>query len=110
VWVISRLLVLGGQQVGCVGNISFVGSPDWQAYMWNGSSENGVYLHALLPNNYIESNAQGIDSYGNIIGYALVADTHGTEYHAVVWEIPDPASISMLVLGGVGQVRRRRKG
>jgi hypothetical protein len=92
----------GTQQVG-YGNGSATGGTD-HALLWSGTAASFVDLNQFLPAGFIISCAQAIDSYGNIAGYAR--DNSGN-YHAILWQVPEPATILLIAFGGL-LLRKRR--
>ena len=99
--------ISGNQQIG-YGSGSVTGNHD-HALLWNGNAAGYIDLHQFLPTGFVTSYARGIDSYGNIAGYAI--DSLGNE-HAIVWSVPEPATIVLWCvagLAGVGIVRRQRR-
>jgi hypothetical protein len=95
----------GTQQVGW--GTTFVpggAEPLKRAVAWNGSADS----YTILPTGgFYETWANGIDEYGNIVGGAK--DAPGRTY-AVLWQVtPEPATISLLAMGGLAMIRRRRK-
>lgn len=92
----------GTQQVG--GGSGSATGGHVHALLWNGSAASYIDLHQFLPIGFGSSFANGIDGYGNIVGYA----TGSSGTHAILWVIPEPASMSLLVLGGLALLGRRR--
>ena len=82
------------------------------ALLWNGPTPDAVDLHSYLPSTYTQSQALGIDSAGNIIGYAFGATPANTPFpnQAVIWmPVPEPTGISLLSAGSVIMLARRRR-
>ncbi|MCI0499903.1 MAG: PEP-CTERM sorting domain-containing protein [Planctomycetales bacterium] len=96
--------ISGNQQVGA-GNGSATGNRE-HALLWSGSADSFIDLHQFLPTGFVGSYAYGIDSYGNIAGRAN--DSLGVD-HAIVWIVPEPATVMLLAVGGV-LLRKRAKG
>jgi probable HAF family extracellular repeat protein len=64
-------------------------------------------LETFLPAGLSDSKANGIDSAGNIVGFAFSTD--GTT-HAVLWKpVPEPPTLVMLFLAAAGILLRRRR-
>lgn len=98
----------GSQQVG-FGRGDATGGEN-HALVWYGSSESYIDLHQFLPSEYIRSEAVAIDDAGNIIGYADTApefEFGPVSRHVFVWQVPEPASVSLLLFGGLAMLRRR---
>jgi hypothetical protein len=57
------------------------------ALLWSGTAESVIDLHSFLPAEYTGSWAYGIDSAGNIVGYACM---NGGDYYAVLWQVRTP--------------------
>jgi hypothetical protein len=91
----------GQYQVG----IGYPYSNNYHAMIWSGSSESAIDLHAYLPQEYAKSIAQGVDIYGNVVGYAFLASNPDWG-QAVMWQIPEPATMILLAAGGM--ILRRR--
>jgi hypothetical protein len=71
----------GTQQVGD----GIIGG-QYHALLWNGTAESCIDLHQFLPAGFYTSRANGIDSYGNIVGSAY--DSSGYEHeHAILWQL-----------------------
>lgn len=109
-WSYARA-VCGGWQVGWVLANGAVGSP--RASLWHGTADSYVDLHALLPDGYDGSQAWGIDVAGNeiwVVGYAHNQVAGRDE--AVMWYVPEPGTLSLLVVGGLvvagGRIWRKR--
>lgn len=53
--------------------------------------------------------AYDINDSGLIIGQGWYDDGSGSKYRAFVLEIPEPASLSLVLAGAMGLLRRRRR-
>ena len=98
----------GSQQVGYGGGM---GGP-WHALLWSGTADSAVDLHLLLPaaGTWTDSYAYSIDAAGNVYGTADGTFNDVTGTFAVEWSaVPEPTAVSMLVIGGVGLLARRRR-
>jgi hypothetical protein len=92
----------GTQQVG--GGLGSATSYNEHALLWSGSAASFIDLHQFLPTGFNSSVARGIDNYGNVVGYA----TSSGNRHAILWVIPEPASVILLTFGGLAMLGRRR--
>jgi hypothetical protein len=95
----------GIQQVGIVYYDSVLYGHS-HAFLWNGSADSYIDLHQFLPAGYTDSQAFGIDNFGNVIGVAI--DSSGSN-HAILWQIPEPATLLLLCLGAAVAVRKQTR-
>ena len=107
-FVISEAVAAAnGMQVGhgsTAGN-----SPHYmtRALLWTSGARSAVDLHTLLPPEFVGSKATGIDDEGRIVGLAY-RGPYGAAY-AVMWvPVPEPTGLSILVLGILPGLKRRR--
>ena len=92
----------GQTQVGYAWNGSV-----FHAMAWSGTSASAVDLHAFVPAPFTQSEARGIDAFGNIVGAAY---TSSGERHAVMWVlVPEPAAGLLCSLPVVVTLVRRRR-
>jgi hypothetical protein len=96
----------GTQQVGEGGS----GGVE-HAYLWSGTATSAVDLNSFLPSTdtWVDSAAASIDPSGNIFG---VATDVSKNTYAVEWSpssVPEPASLSLLSLGSLALLVRRRR-
>ncbi len=73
-----------------------------RAALWHGSADTYLDLHAFLPDRYDSSQAWDIDVIGSqiwVVGYAHNCAAGRDE--AVMWYIPEPATLLLLVSGGL---------
>ena len=62
------------------------------ALVWSGSAESVVDLSQFMPLGFTEAAATGIDSAGNVVGWAVKGSADGTAAaHAVMW-VPSAAA------------------
>ncbi|MGD0461594.1 MAG: PEP-CTERM sorting domain-containing protein [Tepidisphaeraceae bacterium] len=83
-----------------------------QAFLWSGSGATAVDLHTSLPASgvWTDSIADTIDTSGNAYGIAdgTFGGVSGT--FAVEWSpVPEPATESLLLIGGAGILLLRRR-
>jgi hypothetical protein len=74
-----------------------------RALAWRGTAESVIDLHSLLEEQtgleFSQSLAVDVDQYGNVVGWG---DTNGGRY-AIRWTlVPEPASNSLIWIGGLG--------
>jgi probable HAF family extracellular repeat protein len=69
----------GGKQVGYGTQSNY----KYHALVWSGSAQKYVDLQNFLPSTFAQSYANGVDTSGNIVGYAT--DTSGIN-HAILWQ------------------------
>jgi len=98
-----------GSEAVSVANGRQVGEVDNHAALWSGTAESFEDLHSYLPPEYESSRAMGIDDEGNIIGYAHLNTFNGGWYHAVMWAVPEPGSISVLLSLATTRLLTRRR-
>jgi hypothetical protein len=81
------------------------------AILWNSSAASALNLNTILPSTgtWIGSQADYIDSYGNIYGYGYGTYGGVSGTFAVEWSVPEPASATMLLSLGAGLLMRRRR-
>jgi hypothetical protein len=76
------------------------------ALLWSGTADSAVDLNLLLPAGFSSSRADAIDAHGNIFG---VATDSNFNIHAVEWvQVPEPATLLMLLVGILTMCCRRR--
>lgn len=94
---------LGQQQVGAA---FFAATEQLHAMLWNGSPDDFVDLQQFLPATLTSSDAIAMDAQGNILGWANDVDGNT---HAILWQpVPEPATLSLLAMGGLAVLRRRK--
>jgi formylglycine-generating enzyme len=104
----------GTLQVGYGGGAS-KGDPA-HALVWSGTAASCIDLNQFLPASrngqaWYHVEATGIDAYGNICGYGNYLE-NGVDSNpvALLWQpVPEPATLSMLVLGGLALLPRRKR-
>lgn len=88
--------------IGGYGNIE-------HAFVWSGTADSAVDLHAVLPSDFVASDAYSVDANGDVFGVAYDSTSH---WHAIEWipaTVPEPSSIAILSLLSAPALRRRRK-
>jgi hypothetical protein len=75
-----------------------------RALLWSGSADSAIDLHSILPATFQFSTAMSI--IGNTV-YGQAYDTN-SNWHAIVWSIPEPGMLSSISLGFIALFRRRR--
>jgi uncharacterized membrane protein len=91
----------GTHQVG-YGDIAQGFAP--HALLWSGSAASVFDLQSVLPANFVYSQASSIN--GNLI-YGWAQDVN-SNYHAIVWTIPEPASAALFICFAVTLLVRHR--
>ena len=77
---VKALAISGDEQVGV--------GVDGHALMWRGSGASVVDLHAFLPPGFETSYAAGIDSNGDVVGFASGSESYSS--HAFLWKRNTP--------------------
>jgi hypothetical protein len=100
----------GIEQVGVGWN--FNSNAKSQALVWDGTAASAVDLNPFLPSagSWGSATAYSVDSNGNI--YGIVGGTFDgvTNNFAVEWSpVPEPTSVSLLLIGSTGMLMRRRR-
>lgn len=77
------------------------------AMVWQGTANSAIDLHQFVPQGLIFSDAYAIDAQGVIYG---TAQGLNGRVDSVEWlPVPEPTTISLLLLGGLGILVARRK-
>lgn len=86
----TALATNGIQQVGYLG-----AGQRSRPCVWSGSAASIIDLYQFVPSNYHDLEANGIDEFGNIVGFGY--DDFGPK--AILWKpVPEPSSL--FVIGG----------
>lgn len=106
----SKLFATNGiQQAGLA---AAPGPSPIHAAVWSGTANSMIDLHAFLPPQFRgageHSEAMGIDEFGNVVGWAIDLGTNGGA-RAVMWVVPEPATVVALSLWLCALAARRRK-
>ncbi|MCW5946064.1 MAG: PEP-CTERM sorting domain-containing protein [Fimbriimonadales bacterium] len=103
--------LFGTNGIQQVGQISVVGVGS-HAGVWSGTAESFVNLHQFLPPQFHgqgeRSEALGIDEFGNIVGWARELGPNGG-HRAVMWVVPEPATLSAIAIGLLSLACKRRR-
>jgi len=83
-----------------------------RASLWSGTADSWVDLHAFLPSSFSSSFANAISRDGNtwsIVGYGFNEETQRTE--ALMWAaaVPEPGTLTALLVSGLAMALRRRR-
>jgi hypothetical protein len=101
----------GSSEVGYGGLLNDI-SGNTHALLWNSTGTGYVDLNAYLPSNYVSAAAEGIDSAGNIVGFArdsITGNVHAVEWVAALM-VPEPSSLAAAAgLMALACFRRRRR-
>ena len=72
------------------------------ALVWSGSARSGVDLKGYLPAGFTDANALGIDSNGDIVGFAYDGPAGYGQGHAFLWQpVPEPCSLMFVAAAGL---------
>jgi hypothetical protein len=100
------------EEVGYGSNGPLVTLANDRALLWSGTAASAINLQTLLPatGSWSYSRAYSIDSSGNVYGTAYGTYNGSTTTFAVEWSpVPEPTSASLLGIGGVSLLLRRRR-
>ena len=96
-----------GEEVGYAAGFASGGGSSPSAIVWSGTATSALNLQQFLPASYIGSEATGIDSNGDIVGFAIDASF---DKHAIEWvPAPEPSTLSLLSIGTFALLARKRK-
>jgi hypothetical protein len=106
IWVGSSLRGTNGQlQVGVTYNFN---ATVIHAGVWAGTAASYFDLHSVLDSSFRTSHTTAIDEQGNIVGYG---DSSTLGIVALKWSpVPEPSSVTLLLVGLAWAIRRKRAG
>lgn len=106
----SQITALNNSAEVGYGRVSGDHTGNTHALLWTTSISGVVDLNNFLPSRYISAEADGIDSAGNVVGWAK--DSITGNFHAVEWlaVVPEPTSfISLAGLASLSFLRSRSR-
>jgi len=84
------------------------GTSWYRALFWSGTAESAVNLHSFVDEQYTSSQAYGIDSFGNVAGYAEIREPPENlpQRDVLLWWAGGPVTMRDLNLGKQGIHKR----
>jgi len=70
-----------------------------QALLWHGTAASAIDLNSFLPTGYVSAEITGIDSNGDIVGFASMSSGPAVAVEWMAETTPEPSSISCLGMG-----------